>query len=148
VVWDKIKDPQKTVSHVVLVILAGNLLLYMLHYIIRKMCEAQLVNKKRIYIGCGKFKIPLRFSSGTFFAVLAILFAGFAGYFYSHGSSKRSVTPAESRNLNSNCNWLNFYDYHDLWHFCSGAGIFMAFMALLTMDDDLLFVPRNKIVAF
>ena len=43
---------------------------------------------------------------------------------------------------------MDFYDNHDLWHYFSAAGIFMAFLALLTIDDDILFVPRDKIDVF
>jgi hypothetical protein len=43
---------------------------------------------------------------------------------------------------------FDFYDGHDLWHFFSAAGIFMAFLALLTVDDDLLNVPRSEIEVF
>ena len=49
---------------------------------------------------------------------------------------------------NADCRFLDFYDGHDLWHFFSAAGIFMAFLALLTVDDDLLDVPRSKIDVF
>ena len=68
--------------------------------------------------------------------------------FYVHRSADRNLTPAESRNWNTECFLLDFYDFHDLWHFFSGAGIFMAFMALLNVDDDILFVPRDKIEIF
>ena len=68
--------------------------------------------------------------------------------FYANRSANRNLTPAESRDLNVECALLDFYDSHDLWHFFSAAGIFMAFMALLNIDDDILFVPRDKIDIF
>ena len=68
--------------------------------------------------------------------------------FYVDRSANRNLTPAESRNWNAECVLLDFYDNHDLWHFFSAAGIFMAFMALLNVDDDILFVPRDKIDIF
>ena len=43
---------------------------------------------------------------------------------------------------------LYIADNHDLWHFFSAAGIFMAFLALLTVDDDLLATERNLIEVF
>jgi hypothetical protein len=49
---------------------------------------------------------------------------------------------------NGDCKLMDFYDGHDLWHFFSAAGIFMAFLALLTVDDDLLDVPRSDIEVF
>jgi hypothetical protein len=47
--------------------------------------------------------------------------------------------------LNVECPYLDFYDYHDVWHFCSAAAIFLAILGLLTVDDDLLFVRRDQI---
>ena len=41
-----------------------------------------------------------------------------------------------------------FSDNHDLWHFFSAAGVFMAFLALLTVDDDLLATEREDIEVF
>ena len=41
-----------------------------------------------------------------------------------------------------------FSDNHDLWHFFSAAGVFMAFLALLTVDDDLLWTERSEIEVF
>ena len=43
---------------------------------------------------------------------------------------------------------LDFYDGHDIWHFLGGAGIFFAFMFVLTIDDDVRFVPRYQIRIF
>jgi predicted membrane channel-forming protein YqfA (hemolysin III family) len=152
VVLDKIKDPKRNVTHVVLNILAGNLIMYLIYYIIRKNCckttEAQFVEQDRYTIDCGKFKIHYTISAGSFFAIMALTFGIVAINFYTMRSANRNLTPAESRNLNSNCTLLDFYDNHDLWHFFSAAGIFMAFMALLTVDDDLLHVPRDKIDVF
>ena len=79
--------------------------------------------------------------------ISTILFISGIG-FYANRSANRNLTPAESRNWNSDCNFMDFYDNHDIWHFFSAAGIFMAFMALLNVDDDILFVPRDKIDIF
>ena len=35
-----------------------------------------------------------------------------------------------------------------MWHFFSSAAIFMAFLALLTVDDDYINVPRDNIEVF
>ena len=69
-------------------------------------------------------------------------------YFYLQRSANRNLTPAQSRDLNSECTILEFYDNHDMWHFFSAAGVFMSFLALLTVDDDLLSVPREHIDVF
>jgi len=52
---------------------------------------------------------------------------------------------AESRNLNEECMFMDFFDNHDLWHFFSGAMLFVAFLTLLVVDDNLMFKPRKDI---
>ena len=149
--YRKVRDPQKNVTHVLLNILAGNLILYLIYYLVRKKCchstESQYITNKKWTL-CSKIQIPPLISPGSFFAILALFFGAVAISFYVNRSANRNYTPAESRDLNSDCVVLDFYDNHDVWHFFSAAGIFMAFMALLTVDDDLLYVPRDKIDVF
>ena len=52
------------------------------------------------------------------------------------------------RNLNEPCQFLDFFDNHDMWHFISASGLFLAFIFLLTIDDDLLITDRKKILVF
>ena len=47
--------------------------------------------------------------------------------------------------MNVNC---NFSDNHDIWHFLSAASLFLGFMTLLTIDDDLENRPRETIPVF
>ena len=91
-------------------------------------------------------KVPL--SAGTFFAIMALISCVFAVYFYVNRSANRNLSPAESRDLNSDCVFMDFYDNHDLWHVFSSAGIFLFFLTLLTIDDDILSVPRHEIEVF
>ena len=150
----KIRDQRKNVSHLVLLILAGNLMLYLLYYIIRKIMRNNLesefiikTNRQRLHFFNDRISIPA-FNSGMFFAILAFVFGIIAIYFYLQRAAHRNLTPAQSRNLNAECSFMEFYDNHDMWHFFSAAGVFTAFLALLTVDDDLLFVPRDNIDVF
>jgi hypothetical protein len=43
---------------------------------------------------------------------------------------------------------MDFFDNHDMWHFFSATALFLAFIGLLTIDDDLLYVDRDKIRVF
>jgi hypothetical protein len=43
---------------------------------------------------------------------------------------------------------LDFFDNHDMWHFFSATALFLAFIFLLTIDDDLLLTDRDKIEVF
>uniref|UniRef100_A0A8C3UKD5 SID1 transmembrane family member 2 n=1 Tax=Catharus ustulatus TaxID=91951 RepID=A0A8C3UKD5_CATUS len=57
-------------------------------------------------------------------------------------------TPAESREHNRDCILLDFFDDHDIWHFLSSIAMFGSFLVLLTLDDDLDCVQRDKIYVF
>uniref|UniRef100_A0A8D2ZE94 SID1 transmembrane family member 2 n=1 Tax=Scophthalmus maximus TaxID=52904 RepID=A0A8D2ZE94_SCOMX len=46
------------------------------------------------------------------------------------------------------CILLSFFDDHDIWHFLSSIAMFGSFLVLLTMDDDLDTVQRDKIYVF
>ncbi|XP_041090877.1 SID1 transmembrane family member 2 isoform X2 [Polyodon spathula] len=108
-----------------------NLLLYFAFYIIMKLRSGE-----RIQL------IPS----------LCILFTavvwGFALFFFFQGLSTWQKTPAESREHNRECILLGFFDDHDIWHFLSSIAMFGSFLVLLTLDDDLDCVQRDKIYAF
>ncbi|NXJ10335.1 SIDT2 protein, partial [Odontophorus gujanensis] len=99
---------------------------------------------------------------------------GFALFFFSQGLSTWQKTPAESREHNRDCILLDFFDDHDIWHFLSSIAMFGSFLVgaalrthpaphpcrpvplpphsplqvLLTLDDDLDCVQRDKIYVF
>ncbi|XP_039185725.1 SID1 transmembrane family member 2 isoform X5 [Crotalus tigris] len=73
---------------------------------------------------------------------------GFALFFFFQGLSTWQKTPAESREHNRECLLLGFFDDHDVWHFLSSIAMFGSFLVLLTMDDDLDCVQRDKIYVF
>ena len=50
--------------------------------------------------------------------------------------------------MNEECLYLDFYDNHDMWHFMSASALFLVFVFLLTIDDDLLMIDRKEIVVF
>merc|ERR1712029_475549 len=93
----------------------------------------------------GKVSIPSPISSGTFFTFGSLVTAGFAFYFYTSRNADRNCSAAESRNLNEECMFMDFFDNHDLWHFFSGAMLFAAFLTLLVVDDNLMLKPRKDI---
>ena len=37
-------------------------------------------------------------------------------------------SPARSREGNKECVFLEFYDYHDVWHFMSACALFFSFL--------------------
>ena len=52
------------------------------------------------------------------------------------------------RDKNELCNVMDFFDNHDMWHFFSATALFISFIFLLTIDDDLLLTDRDKIEVF
>uniref|UniRef100_A0A8C0F183 SID1 transmembrane family member 1 n=1 Tax=Bubo bubo TaxID=30461 RepID=A0A8C0F183_BUBBB len=108
-----------------------NLLLYLAFYIIMKLRSSEKL-----------LPIPLFCIVAT-----AVVWAS-ALYFFFQTLSSWEETPAESREKNRPCILLGFFDDHDVWHFLSAAALFFSFLVLLTLDDDLDTVRRDKIPVF
>ncbi|CAH2218828.1 SID1 transmembrane family member 1 isoform X1 [Pelobates cultripes] len=108
-----------------------NLLLYLAFYIIMKLRSSEKIQP-----------LPLFCIFAT-----AIVWAA-ALYFFFQTLSSWEETPAQSREKNRDCTLLNFFDDHDIWHFLSASAMFFSFLVLLTLDDDLDTVPRDKIPVF
>ncbi|XP_058411788.1 SID1 transmembrane family member 1 isoform X2 [Diceros bicornis minor] len=108
-----------------------NLLLYLAFYIIMKLRSAEKV-------------LPI-----PFFCIVATAVVWAAAlYFFFQTLSSWEGTPAESREKNRECILLDFFDDHDIWHFLSATALFFSFLVLLTLDDDLDMVQRDKIRVF
>ena len=71
-----------------------------------------------------------------------------AMYFFLNKSTTWVLSPAESKHYNQECKLFHFYDNHDIWHFLSAISLFFSFMILLSLDDDLHGVRRDKIPVF
>ncbi|XP_019398638.1 PREDICTED: SID1 transmembrane family member 2 isoform X3 [Crocodylus porosus] len=108
-----------------------NLLLYFAFYIIMKLRSGERI--KLIPLLC---------------IVCTSVVWGFALFFFFQGLSTWQQTPAESREHNRDCILLDFFDDHDIWHFLSSIAMFGSFLVLLTLDDDLDCVQRDKIYVF
>ncbi|XP_062894776.1 SID1 transmembrane family member 2 isoform X2 [Mobula hypostoma] len=108
-----------------------NLLLYFAFYIIMKLRSGEQIRP-----------IPL------ICIICTAVVWGFALFFFFQGLSTWQKTPAESREHNRECILLQFFDDHDIWHFLSSIALFGSFLILLTLDEDLDDVPRDKIYVF
>ncbi|XP_064125092.1 SID1 transmembrane family member 2 isoform X4 [Loxodonta africana] len=108
-----------------------NLLLYFAFYIIMKLRSGERI--KPIPLLC---------------IICTSVVWGFALFFFFQGLSTWQKTPAESREHNRDCILLDFFDDHDIWHFLSSIAMFGSFLVLLTLDDDLDTVQRDKIYVF
>ena len=129
----------------ILLLCAANTALYLTQYLFKKIFE--IVRDSDSYTGAG---CCLRLCLLFFFLILFLGFGFIAGYFYSQKLQSRNLSPAESRNMNAPCDPMfgNFYDNHDLWHFFSSTALFLAFLFLLTIDDDLMNTKRKQIKVY
>ncbi|KAG5837376.1 hypothetical protein ANANG_G00238610 [Anguilla anguilla] len=96
----------------------------------------------------GLIERPNDFASYLLAIGICNLLLYFAFYIIMKGLSTWQKTPAESREHNRECILLSFFDDHDIWHFLSSIAMFGSFLVLLTMDDDLDNVQRDKIYVF
>ena len=112
-------------------VLISNLLLYTLFYLLMKLRHGERILVQPI-----------------FYIVVSLVTWSGALYFFVTKSTSWVLSPAESRHLNSKCKLFNFYDNHDIWHFLSALSLFLSFMILLTLDDDLSEKPRELIPVF
>ncbi|CAH1796745.1 unnamed protein product [Owenia fusiformis] len=101
------------------------------------------------------FYITMKIRSGErilllpcIYIVIACVLWGFALYFFLAKLTTWQLTAARSREGNKECTILNFYDDHDIWHFISSMSLFISFMILLTLDDDLITTKRDTIPVF
>ena len=131
----------ESLSTPILLLCAANVALYLFQYLFRKFHEICRYSET-----CGSFWI--RLSLLLVFLILFLSVGVVAGYFYANKLQSRNLTPAESRNMNAPCLVGDFFDNHDLWHFFSSTALFLAFIFLLTIDDDLFNIRRNEIKIF
>ena len=129
-------------SSPILVLCAVNVFLYLSKYLIRKIIEIFQEHREQTP---GKFfRLLILIINLASFLIVGV----FAAYFYSHKHQSRNLSPAESRNMNTLCTVGNFFDNHDMWHFLSSTALFLAFIFLLTIDDDLFNINKEQIKVY
>jgi len=143
VIIRSVRDGAQGLSTPILIILASNVGVFLVHYMVRKIVENWRADDGE----CTRRRWLMRFFSFLFF-LLALILGLAAGYFYTHKHQSRNSSPPESRNMNEPCQYMDFFDNHDMWHFLSATSLFLAFIFLLTIDDDLLLTDRTKIIVF
>jgi len=133
------EDGVSSLSTPILLLCSVNVGLYLSEYLLRKIVEIKDANEGR--------KI-LRFCVFFVFLLLCLIVGLLAGVFYSRKLQSRNLTPPESRDRNQLCSFGDFFDNHDMWHFLSSTSLFLAFIFLLTIDDDLFLTKRTDIKVF
>ncbi|KAI3385343.1 hypothetical protein SNEBB_009598 [Seison nebaliae] len=113
-------------------IMMTNVLLYFLYYLIMK----RVICKEKVRL------LP------ALCLLLSVIIWFVASYYYFDQSTSWEESPAISRERNRFCISHTIFDAHDIWHFLSALAMFLLFMCLLTIDDDLLNVPKTRIRVF
>jgi len=142
-VFRSFEKEAKSLSTPILIICALNVGTFLCYYMVRKIIEIF----KNPEGPDGRLRWAMRFFTFIFF-LLAIILGAIAMLFYTKRHQSRNSTPPESRDKNELCNVLDFFDNHDMWHFFSATALFLSFIFLLTIDDDLLLTEREKIEVF
>jgi len=140
-------EGQKSLSTPLLLILALNMAAYLSYYTYKKFSEKKPASGHMDNETRSCLQPTMRLFSFSFF-FFAILLMFVSGYFYINKHQSRRLTPPESRDRNEECGVMDFFDNHDMWHFLSSTCLFVAFIGLLTIDDDLLSSRRNTIEVF
>merc|ERR1711874_944094 len=91
-------DESSTASNHLLVIFVVNLIFYYTYYSIMKYSRGE-----RLHISSCIY-----FCFGIMFMVPSI-------YFFTQKEKNSTLSPAESRKMNRECIFLNFFDGHDIW---------------------------------
>ncbi|NP_001099012.1 Sid-1-related A precursor [Tribolium castaneum] len=112
-------------------LLMGNSVLYAVFY-----TGMKLVNGERICF------------EAIIYGLLAIAAWATAAVYFLDNATLWTVTPAESRQWNQECIVMSFYDKHDVWHLLSAPALYLTFMFLLSLDDDLVDIKREEITVF
>ncbi|XP_046576282.1 SID1 transmembrane family member 1-like [Haliotis rubra] len=129
-IYGAIQQPADFASYL-LAIFIGNLLLYCLFYILMKLLSGEKIKWVAIFI-----------------ILLSMVTWGSAFFFFFSHLTSWHKTPAGSREGNRPCILLEFYDAHDVWHFMSAVSLFLSFLILMLLDDDLSLKRRDRIPVF
>ncbi|KAI6646003.1 SID1 transmembrane family member 2 isoform X2 [Oopsacas minuta] len=131
-----IPDLLDTVSSAIFYLFILHVLLYTLYYWIQKFAKKEFLHRPFVFV-CVLLMMILTFALWAF-----------ALYFWGQTSIHWEESPAVARELNNDCIFLNFYDDHDIWHVLSAFAIFMVFITVLLIDENLVLVQQDKIRVF
>ncbi len=77
----------------------------------------------------------LSFFQFLYVVLMGVLWGLALYYFLGKQVTDKVETPEKSRNLNHECTWLGFFDYHDIWHFLSSHGLLMMVYFVMFMSS-------------
>ena len=113
-----------------------NFALYFLYYWVMKFVKREFKQRPHVFV------------TSFILFIFSVICWVFALAFYFHKVKQWREPPSASRERNVQCILLDFYDYHDIWHFLSALALFSMYLSTLTIDDNLIFVKRENINIF
>ena len=123
------------VSRYLLLILIGNMTLYVMYYACMKIAHKTKNTNESISV------------LSKIYFIFFIVFGAVGFYFFLEENKDQGLSPAGSRLLNRGCK-VFFFDNHDIWHFCSAGALFFIFLSVLTLEDNNFETPWSKIRVF
>ncbi|KAJ6645504.1 Cholesterol uptake protein 1 [Pseudolycoriella hygida] len=112
--------------------LIGNLIYYLLHYVLIKFVH-------------GEFNLKCRSLQPLIYLLLTAVVSLISMHYFKIDLTEWRKSAAYSREGNGECVLWNFYDEHDIWHMYSAVAILFLYMTLLTMDDGVQDIPQNQL---
>ena len=119
-----------------LIFMIFNLVAYTAYYWLMKIIYREICNRPFVAL----FPLLLALCSAVFFGLALLSFF--------HSVTNWQMSPSESRNINQDCVFLDFYDNHDVWHVLSGFGLFFNFLSITMIDDNISDIPKSNIRVF
>eukprot|EP00005_Dracoamoeba_jomungandri_P000006 CAMPEP_0174249898 /NCGR_PEP_ID=MMETSP0439-20130205/231_1 /TAXON_ID=0 /ORGANISM="Stereomyxa ramosa, Strain Chinc5" /LENGTH=433 /DNA_ID=CAMNT_0015329833 /DNA_START=625 /DNA_END=1926 /DNA_ORIENTATION=+ len=130
-------------STTILYIMVGSLLVFFVAYLFHKIRRfAILVRKFHQFRALGEASIKKEAKhSWVVFLLWIYLSVGTLAcwtvalvYFKFYSTTNKNLTPEQSRNINTDCLFFDFWDAHDAWHLASSVALFWGSLFLIHMD--------------
>ena len=87
----------------------------------------------------------IKVGSKVFYICIILILNGFAlWFFFAKETTDKSKSPEKSRDLNQECTFLAFFDWHDVWHIFSSFGLFMAALMVIHTSYESPKLLREK----
>ena len=88
---------------------------------------------------CNCYCTCLEFFQGLYISVTVGLLLAAFGVFQCLPTTNKTASPEDSRDLNEECGILEFFDWHDLWHFLSSFALLMGAFVIMFLSAE----PKN-----
>ena len=103
----------------------------------------------KVYIVCGTcLQLLIHMTMWPFLSNIYLYSNVLQQKTHCQAEKNSDLSPAESRHLNQPCVLFDFYDFHDVWHFLGGFGVFFTYMFLLNIDEDVKYKRRDQLRVF